>query len=232
MQPITERAHADPGADPNAAIGAGGIMPANHVDGDLPDLSVLLCKAAEGDEHAWRRLIGIYGQRVFALVRSRVRRPDLAEEVTQSVFVTVASKLKTGGYTERGRFEPWLFRVAINRTRDELRRVRRHAEPTDPDMLAETTLDPTGDASDTISQRTQAEAELTALRRAVESLGESDREIIELRHHAGLSFAQIAELTGEPLGTLLARHHRALKKIKHWLEQTTPDNTPLPQPPR
>ena len=42
-------------------------------------------------------------------------------------------------------------------------------------------------------------------------LHDADREVIELRHHGGLSFKQIAELLDEPLGTLLARHHRALR---------------------
>jgi RNA polymerase sigma-70 factor (ECF subfamily) len=232
MQPITEPAHADPGPDPDSAMGAGASAPGFITDGAVQNLSALLRCAAEGDEEAWRRLIGIYGQRVFALVRSRVRRTDLAEEVTQSVFVTVASKLKSGGYTEQGRFEPWLFRVAINRTRDELRRQRRHAEPTDPDVLAESTRDPSGDTPGTFAQRTQTESDLSALRRAMESLSESDREIIELRHHAGLAFAQIVELTGEPLGTLLARHHRALKKIRQSLEHEPPDSSSTPEPPR
>jgi RNA polymerase sigma-70 factor (ECF subfamily) len=51
------------------------------------------------------------------------------------------------------------------------------------------------------------------------TLSESDREVIELRHHAGLSFKQIAELVNEPLGTLLARHHRALRKLKAAMGQ-------------
>jgi RNA polymerase sigma-70 factor (ECF subfamily) len=45
-------------------------------------------------------------------------------------------------------------------------------------------------------------------------LSESDREVVELRHHAGMSFKSMAELLEEPIGTLLARHHRALKKLK------------------
>lgn len=54
------------------------------------------------------------------------------------------------------------------------------------------------------------------LKRAMD-LSEADREIVELRHHGGLSFKQIADVLGEPMGTLLARHHRALKSSrKRW----------------
>jgi RNA polymerase sigma-70 factor (ECF subfamily) len=170
----------------------------------------LLARLARGDESAWRALIEMYGRRVFAMARSRCRRDDLAEEIAQSVFVTIASTFAQGGYTEQGRFESWLFRVTMNRVRDEVRRERRHAKPTDPAEFASRTAS---------SARAGADAQdLAALRDAVESLAEADREIVELRHHGGLSFKQIAETLGEPLGTVLARHHRALRKIKEWIE--------------
>jgi len=205
----------------NAAPGAGG----GAVEaGNLP---ALLRSAASGDSGAWRDLVKLYSGRVFALVRSRVSRPDLAEEITQSVFVTIATKLKpdvpalapgtipsaSGGYTEQGRFESWLFRIAMNRVRDEVRRLKRHAVATDPDLL--------NDVSDrTRSAPSAPPAELTNLRLAMIQLSEADREVIELRHHAGLSFAQMADVLEEPLGTLLARHHRALRKLKDLMLAT------------
>jgi DNA-directed RNA polymerase specialized sigma24 family protein len=48
----------------------------------------------------------------------------------------------------------------------------------------------------------------------MEQLSHADREVIELRHHGQMSFQQLAEMLDEPMGTLLARHHRALKKLK------------------
>ncbi len=178
---------------------------AASASGGEADLSRLLADAARGDEEAWRAIVGLYARRVFALAKSRVRQAELAEEVTQSVFCTVAAKLGQGGYTEQGRFESWLFRVAVNRVRDEIRRVRRHAAPTDPEQFS-------GVAAPREPGRENAD--LGPLREAMEALTPADREIVELRHHAGMSFNQIAEVLDEPLGTLLARHHRALKKLK------------------
>lgn len=166
----------------------------------------LLARAARGDESAWRDVVSAYARRIFSLAQSRLGDRDLAEEVTQAVFVTIASKLGTGGYAEQGKFEPWLFRIAMNRVRDEVRRRRRGGpEPLHSDAVASTS-------------RSGTEHSAGALRAALASLGEGDREIIELRHHAGLSFARIAELLDEPLGTLLARHHRALRKLRAILE--------------
>jgi RNA polymerase sigma-70 factor (ECF subfamily) len=175
------------------------------------NLAPLLQRASAGDEHAWCELVRLYARRVFALAKSRVGRADVAEEVTQSVFATVAGKLASGGYTEQGRFEAWLFRVAINRVRDEIRRSRRQATATDPETLATVAAGPG-------SRDAHAAALLPRLREALAELGEADREVIELRHHGGLSFAQMSELLGEPVGTLLARHHRALKKLKDLIE--------------
>ena len=177
------------------------------------DLSGLLAAAAKGDQQAWNEIVRLYGRRVFALVRSRVHRVDLAEELTQSVFVTVATKLADGGYTDRGRFEAWLFRVAVNRIRDEIRRLRRHAEPTDPEQF--------GALPAPAATSAATEQELSALRTAMANLGEADREIVELRHHAGLPFATISEMLEEPIGTLLARHHRALRKLKDLISSQT-----------
>jgi RNA polymerase sigma-70 factor (ECF subfamily) len=177
-------------------------------------IGALLARASSGDQAAWRDLVGLYARRVFALAHSRLHNHDAAEEVTQSVFCTIAAKLTDGGYAERGRFEAWLFRVAMNRVRDEVRRARHRATPTDSDTIDRST--PAPRASQPGATPDHA-ARLGALRSALDLLSDADRQIIELRHHAGLSFAAISEALSEPLGTLLARHHRALKKLKEHL---------------
>ncbi|MBX3377489.1 MAG: sigma-70 family RNA polymerase sigma factor [Phycisphaeraceae bacterium] len=182
------------------------------------EVAGLLAAASAGDEAAWRDIIARYSKRVFALAKSRCQRTDLAEEVTQSVFATVAMKLGSGGYSERGRFESWLFRVAMNRIRDEMRRLKRHADPTDPAVLGGSRAAPeSGVGVD--------EATLAKLRVAMEQLPDADREIVELRHHGQMSFREMSEMLGEPLGTLLARHHRALKKLKQLMGEEGEDES-------
>jgi RNA polymerase sigma-70 factor (ECF subfamily) len=171
-------------------------------------LTGLLQRAAAGEEDAWSELVRMYGRRLFALARSRLGSVDLSEEIVQSVLVTVATKVTAGQYAESGRFEPWLFRVAMNRIRDEIRRRRRSIVEANGHV-------PEGAAA---AVHDREDPGLKALRRALASLAAADREVIELRHHGALSFKQIAAVTGEPLGTLLARHHRALRKLRAILE--------------
>jgi RNA polymerase sigma-70 factor (ECF subfamily) len=104
----------------------------------------------------------------------------------------------------------------MNRLRDEMRRQKRHASPPDPGALVYA-----GEAAADETVEDMSE-ELRRLRSAVAHLSEADRQVVELRHHAGLSFKQIAELLEEPLGTLLARHHRALKKLKDLMTAPAP----------
>ena len=184
---------------------------------DADSIGPVLVLAARGDSRAWGTLVRVYGPRVFALAQSRLHDPEASEEVAQSVFATVAIKMTCGEYTERGRFEAWLFRVAMNRVRDLVRRQKRRPDtPIDGQFESM----PAGQASSRLEGKESAE--VAALRRALEELSPPDREVIELRHHAQMGFKQMAEVLDEPLGTLLARHHRALRKLREIIERNNP----------
>ncbi|MGI9014964.1 MAG: RNA polymerase sigma factor [Phycisphaerales bacterium] len=186
----------------------------DHQPSQPIEIERVLFAAAAGDGSAWQIVIDRYAERVFALIRAQGIDPELAEEITQSTFATVAAKL--GDYAELGKFEPWLFRIAMNRLRDEMRRKKRHARPVDHISLiamAGEVRKPAATADD---------ADLTQLRAAMTALSETDREVIQLRHYAGLSFKQIAELLDQPLGTVLARQHRALAKLADLMQAANP----------
>lgn len=203
-------------------------MPDHELDPrDTPDL---LRAAAEGDAAAWEALVRAYTGRLYGLLLSQCRDPELSEELTQATFVKVVQQLKPGrgsnsaGYREQGRFEPWLFRVAMNGLRDEMRRRKRQATPTDlsgPAAAGGAGLIPraapdtrSGALGEDPAQAVARAEELDWLRDAVATLPEADRTVLHLRHTAQLSFKEIAETLGEPLGTVLARGHRALGKLK------------------
>ncbi len=192
---------------------------ANQDAVDTARLADLLSRASEGDQQAWREIIDLYARRVFAMAQSHLKRADLAEEITQSVFVTIAQKLPaasaegSGSYREQGSFEPWLFRITMNRVRDEARRAKRQANPTDTQTIAEAMP-----AQDATTPDIEVNPELTRLRKALDLLEGPDREIIDMRHIGGMSFKQIAAVLDSPIGTVLARHHRALKKLRNTME--------------
>ena len=117
----------------------------------------------------------------------------------------------------------------MNKLRDEMRRRGRQAKTMDMSPAA------TASSNDAASGWAAAEQGVIAggpsmpdapleqldraeqvdlLRQAIATLPEADQEVLHLRHTAGLSFAQIAEALDQPLGTVLARGHRALGKLK------------------
>jgi RNA polymerase sigma-70 factor (ECF subfamily) len=177
------------------------------------ELHDTLAAAATGDEVAWRKIIDAYSYRVFALIKSKCGDDELSEEITQSTFCTIAAKL--ADYTESGKFVSWLFQIAVNRLRDEMRRRKRHAVP-----MANETI---GLLSSGVSNPDWAEADeskmlVGRLREAICQLSGADQDMIHMRHSAGMSYKQIADVLGEPLGTVLARQHRALAKLRSLMD--------------
>lgn len=205
------------------------------MDPSVPEsLDSVLARAAAGEGSAWQALVGTYSKRVFGLLVRQCGDRELAEEITQATFVKVVGHI--GLYREQGRFEPWLFRIAMNRLRDEMRRRGRQARPMDMSggrgdgssdqgawqaVQEKVAAAGSGEGSDSEdpSERVSRAEEVERLRQAIESMNEADRTLLQLRHTAGLSFAQIAETLEEPLGTVLARGHRALAKLKKLMEQ-------------
>lgn len=201
---------------------------------ELP-IEQVLRQASQGDADAWRLLVDRYTPRVYGLLVNQCRDKDLAEELTQITFVKVVKKLGDGsGYKETGRFDAWLFRIAMNGLRDEMRRRKRQATPTDMGpgassgrdeqtggwSAAQQSIVSGGPAPATDPAEAMIKAEqVRQLHEAIEQLSPADREIIHLRHAAGLSFAQIADTLGQPLGTVLSRGHRALGKLKKLMTE-------------
>lgn len=213
-------------------------------------LDQTLAAAAGGDGAAWAVLVETYTRRVFGLIYKQCKDRDLAEEITQDTFVKIVQKLggdAGGAYQERGRFEPWLFRIAMNNLRDEMRRRGRQARPMDMSpaagaggtgdrpsgwAVAEQSVIAGGPAVPTAPMEAADHKEqVQRLRDAIAELPEADQEVLHLRHTAGLSFAQIADTLDQPLGTVLARGHRALGKLRKRLNPETPRSKEVPAPP-
>lgn len=141
---------------------------------------------------------------------------DVADDLLQETFLRVVRTIET--YVHDGRFEAWIFRIAANLARDHMRQRRRRGfvarlDEIDADdgTVRDTTADPHArSALDVLISGEQAQR----LEREFAALPEMDREILALRHHAELSFREIAELLGVPLGTALARAHRALGRLR------------------
>ncbi len=182
------------------------------------DLATLLQQAADGNEQAWAQLVRSLAPRVHALIVANTGDHELAEEVTQSVFVTLAQRVHD--YVEQGRLEAWVFRIAMNRLRDEMRRRTRHARPVGDVGFPEAQR--TGREDRSAFEATDPDS-ARALWEAVSGLSERDQEILHLRHVADMGFKAISEMLDVPVGTLLARHFRAVRRLRTILGPAFPE---------
>jgi RNA polymerase sigma-70 factor (ECF subfamily) len=184
------------------------------------EITELVRLARSGSAQAYDELVGRYNRRLFGyLVRQTGHRAD-AEELLQDIWVRVVSGLTN--YREQERFEVWLFRLARNRVIDHW---RKHRPMWASDCRSDDGRD--GDDGDVTLRRVSDEPDPAAvselredqdrLGRAMEQLSSEQRETILLRYFSQASFEEIATVTGCPLGTVLARAHRGLAKLRKVL---------------
>jgi len=142
---------------------------------------------------------------------ARCRDADLTAELMQELaarLVTAAPRLQL----QNGNLRGYLFRIAASVWHDHLRRdlVRRRAAL----VLAQDER-----AAPAADERLLARELHEAVRRAVAGLPAAQREVVDLRHRAGLKFREIAERLGRPLGTVLTQMRAALTAIGAAVEE-------------
>lgn len=183
---------------------------------DPAGLDRLLRRACQHDPDALHKLVDTYSARVFGLLYRLTGSHETAEDLLQETFLRVVRKI--GEYRHGGRFEAWLFRIAANLARDHARRARRRrppgrlegaprdGEPRPAEVPDASQPDP--------GQELLGKEAGERLNEHLQKMAEIDREIILLRHFSGLSFQEIADMLEIPLGTALARAHRALRRLR------------------
>ena len=187
---------------------------------DSACLDQLLARARKHDADALAELVDAYSPRVFGLLLRLTRDREMAEDLMQETFLRLVRTI--GSYEHEGRFEAWLFRIAGNLARDHARRNKRRGRPLSLDAptgaSGEDRIEPADTRPDGPTHQIARDEDEQRLLAALDEIGETDREIVMLRHFSELSFREIAELLNVPLGTALARMHRALKKLRTLLE--------------
>jgi RNA polymerase sigma-70 factor (ECF subfamily) len=182
-------------------------------------LSRLVGRCREGDGEAFQRLFDIFRGPVYSYLARTTRDRHTAEDLLQDTFMRMVEHLDR--YEESGRFQAWLFRIAANRVRDWARRRSRServggsVDSDDPDSTAAVDR-----AVDVPPEAALLQGEQVArLEEALAELAEDEREVLALRHYSELSFKEIAAIMDAPLGTVLARSHRALAKLRDRLAE-------------
>lgn len=180
----------------------------------------LLAAHRKGDSTALRRLVERHEADLFRFLYRLTGDRQAAEDAFQEAFLQV--HLSAERFDVSRRFRPWLFTIAANKARDLLRKKARRSElplsaptgiedgrATFADLMA---LDQPGPDEALSSQERDR-----MVQQAIQRLPWALREILLLAYFQRLSYAQIAEDLGIPLGTVKSRLHSAVASFaKHW----------------
>jgi len=179
-------------------------------DSDFPDDGVLVRKAAGGCEASFRCLFDRYYEEIRNFAYQRCHCVDSAGDITQAVFIKVASSLPR--FRHQSSFRSWLYKIALNQIRDHLRgRIRYNRKI---EICEREAADGGGSAP-------QAPDALLRAIELVESLPESLREAVVLVCAQGLSHGEAAVILGCAEGTVswkLSEARRFLRRPERSTE--------------
>ena len=189
-------------------------------DEDLAD-AALLKAFVQGDAAAMDRLVARYRGPIFGWLMATVRNREMADDLYQDIWLKI---IKNAGDFRDTSFRAWLWRIARNHVID----VRRKHRPlltldtpvsNDPDDdKTAMRLDQIVDDRPDPGSRTEENADLRAMRRAVLQLPPMYREVVLLRTRGELSFQEVADQMGLPLTTVVSRMHDAIDRLKALLK--------------
>jgi RNA polymerase sigma-70 factor (ECF subfamily) len=170
-------------------------------------------KILAGDREACVELIRSYHAPIYRLLAHLCRDVHCAEDLTQETFATAWVKL--GTFTGSSSLGTWLHQIAYRKFIDAYRRKTR-AVVGGPDKEIHQVESKKTDPRDAALASEESEQ----LRQAVDGLKPAERSVIVLRYFQGLSYQEVAEVTGEPAGTVRWRSRCALEHLRRWLKTT------------
>ena len=171
-----------------------------------------------GNQASIETLINRHKNKVYTYILMTVKNTALAEDIFQDTFIKVIQSLDAGRYQDNGRFLSWVIRIAHNLVIDHFRKQNQMSVSSNDDY--ENDLFNNARFSDsTVEEEIVQDQIYRDVRRLVDNLPEEQREVVILRHYAGLSFREIAEQTNVSINTALGRMRYALINMRKMISE-------------
>lgn len=186
--------------------------PHNLLDNELID------KFLSGEEWALEALIQRHKKRVFGYILLLVKDYATAEDIFQDTFIKVIQSLRDKKYVDSGRFVSWVMRISHNLIIDHFRREKQLKTYSNEQFGIDVFNSPKF-SDKNVEEVIVFEQVLDEVRVLVDALPEEQKEVVLLRHYAGLSFKEIAEQTNVSINTALGRMRYALINMRKEMEK-------------
>lgn len=174
---------------------------------------VLVKLYAEGNNNAFDILLDRYEEKVFSYIFFLVRSRDIADDIFQETFMKAIVTIQQGRYVENGKFQAWIMRIAHNLIIDSFRQTRNENcvsnDDVNYDLFNDMKL-----TEPNVETRMIREQILDDVKMLVEYLPQNQKTVVYMRYYQGLSFKEIAEITGVSINTALGRMRYALLNLR------------------
>ncbi len=184
---------------------------------DLSDNS-LVQQFVEGKQSAIETLISRHKKRVFTYILLIVKDHHLAEDIFQDTFIKVIRSLKSGRYTENGKFISWVLRISHNLIIDHFRKEKL-LNTTSNDNVNVDLFNSPKYSEENIEDKLIYDQITCDVRLLINELPDDQREVIIMRHYQGLSFKEISDITNVSINTALGRMRYALINLRKLIEK-------------
>ncbi len=172
----------------------------------------------QGNREAVSQLLERHTRRVRDYVRMMVKDYDVADDLTQEVLIKVVKVLDEGRYTDKGRFLPWVLRIAHNKVLDYFR-AQKQVKTVNESNAGFDILGNKNFAEPSIEEKLVSEQQAEEVRQLIELLPAEQQEVVKMRYYEGLSFKEIAEHTGVSINTALGRMRYALINMRQMIKE-------------
>jgi RNA polymerase sigma factor (sigma-70 family) len=178
----------------------------------------LITRFIKGEQSCFEELIHRHKNKVFAYISLYIRDQALAEDIFQDTFLKVIQSVKSGRYYDNGKFISWVMRISHNLIIDHFRRTKQmntvsndnyESDIFNSQKFAEDNIE-----DDMIKHQIQKD-----IRKMIAQLPDDQKEVVILRHYAGLSFKEIAEITDVSINTALGRMRYALINLRKIMDE-------------
>ena len=172
-----------------------------------------------GNNKAFDELLSRIQDKIFTYIMYMVKDEDMANDLFQETFIKAITKLQNGLYTDSGKFVFWVMRIAHNVIIDRYREIKGEhiIEPTkdnDLENLRGASVLDTYRESEMVNEQVKKD-----VKRLMNALPETQREVVYMRFFQQMSFKEIAEETGVSINTSLGRMRYALINLRKLTRQ-------------
>ena len=171
-----------------------------------------------GNVASFELLVERHQNKVFSYILSLVRDRQLADDIFQDTFLKIIRTIKAGAYKEEGKFIQFAMRIAHNLIIDHFRKSQRlpmaDSVNKDYDLIDNAKIT---DLS--IEDRMVTEQVYNDIRKMIDFLPEEQREVLNMRMYADMSFKDIAEATNVSINTALGRMRYAIINLRKMAKE-------------